>query len=178
MNVFVLNSGRCGSLGWIRACGHITNYSAGHESRAHVVGPARLAYPDRHIEADNRLSWLLGRLDRAYGRDAFYVHLLRDREQAARSFAKRRHFGILHAYEQGILWGADPRGDALELARDYLETVESNIRLFLRDKPLVLEARLERLEDDFLEFWSAIGAEGDREAALAELAKRHNASRC
>ena len=67
MNVFILNSGRCGSTTWIRACTHIDNFSAGHETRSHLSGDARLDYPDRHIEADNRLSWLLGRLDRQYG---------------------------------------------------------------------------------------------------------------
>ncbi len=176
MNVFVLNSGRCGSTTWIRACSHITNYTAGHESRAHLIGPQRLAYPDRHIEADNRLSWFLGRLERAYGDRAFYVHLRRDPEATARSFARRRHFGILHAYHRGILLGADPEPDGLELARDYLETVEANIALFLRGKSRVLEARLEHLREDFLRFWEAIGAEGDLEAALAELAIRHNRS--
>lgn len=176
MNVFVLNSGRCGSMTWIQACRHITNYSAGHESRTHMVGDKRLAYPDDHIEADNRLSWLLGRLDHAYGNDAFYVHLQRDREATARSFARRRDFGILHAYQEGILFGSDPEIDALTLARDYLETVERNIQLFLRDKSRVMQARLENLEEDFQRFWQAIGAEGDLEAALAELKIRYNRS--
>jgi len=176
MNVFVLNSGRCGSTTWIRACRHITNYSAGHESRSHLVGPQRLAYPPNHIEADNRLSWLLGRLDAAYGPRAFYVHLRRDPQATAKSFARRRHFGILRAYAEGILLGADPRTDPMALAGDYLETVEANIRLFLRDKPKVMEARLERLEEDFRAFWQAIGAQGDLQGALAELRVRHNAS--
>ncbi len=176
MNIFVLNSGRCGSTTWIRACAHIRNYSAGHESRAALIGPARLAYPPNHIEADNRLSWLLGRLDRAYGDRAFYVHLRREREACARSFARRRDFGILRAYAEGILLGAPPDLDPLALAHDYLETVEQNIRAFLRDKRQVMEARLEHIESDFLRFWEAIGAEGDREAALAELRVRHNAS--
>ncbi len=161
---------------WIQACRHITNYSAGHESRTHLVGEARLAYPPDHIEADNRLSWLLGRLDETYGDDAFYVHLRRERQATARSFARRRDFGILRAYGEGILLGSDPDIDPLILALDYLETVEANIRLFLRDKSRVMEARLENLEADFRRFWEAIGAEGDLEAALAELKVRHNAS--
>jgi len=176
VNVFVLNSGRCGSMTWIRACSHITNYSAGHESRTHLLGPERLAYPDNHIEADNRLSWLLGRLERTWGDDAFYVHLKRDPEATARSFSRRRDFGILRAYHEGILFGSDPEMDGLALARDYLETVEANIELFLRGKSRVMEARLESLEADFRRFWSAIGAEGDLDGALAELEIRHNSS--
>ncbi len=176
MNVFVLNSGRCGSLTWFQACRHITNYSAGHESRTHLVGEKRLAYPPNHIEADNRLSWLLGRLDDAYGDNAFYVHLQRERPATARSFARRRDFGILRAYGEGILFGSDPETNPMALALDYLETVEANIRLFLRDKSKVMEARLESLEADFRRFWEAIGAEGNLEAALQELKVRHNAS--
>jgi len=176
MNIFILNAGRCGSTTWIQACRHITNYTAGHESRAHLFGPERLAYPPRHIEADNRLSWFLGRLDRIYGKEAFYVHLRRERNAAARSFARRRDFGILRAYHEGILLGADPRADALALAHDYLETVDANIELFLRDKPKVMTAELERLDEDFQRFWHAIGAEGDLEAARAVLKIRHNRS--
>ena len=49
------------------------NFTAAHESRKSLVGGARLAYPDRHIEADNRLSWILGRLGRAFPDDrTFY----------------------------------------------------------------------------------------------------------
>jgi hypothetical protein len=35
---------------------------------------------------------------------------------------------------------------------------------------------LENLEEDFQRFWQAIGAEGDLEAALAELKIRYNRS--
>ena len=87
MNVFVLNTGRCGSVTFIKACQHISNYTAAHESRSHCIAGERLAFPDNHIEADNRLSWVLGRLDAAYGDNAIYVHLRRDRTDTIRSFA-------------------------------------------------------------------------------------------
>jgi hypothetical protein len=65
VNVFVLNTGRCGSVTFIEACRHIRNYSAAHESRATLIGEQRLAYAANHIETDNRLCWFLGRLDKA-----------------------------------------------------------------------------------------------------------------
>jgi hypothetical protein len=176
MNVFILNSGRCGSTTWIRACAHIDNFSAGHETRSHLSGDARLDYPDQHIEADNRLSWLLGRLDRHYGDRALYVHLQRDPEAVIRSFARRRDFGILRAYHEGILLGSDPALPAVELATDYLETVQANIALFLRDKPHSLQVRLEHWQQDFPCFWQAIGASGDLDAALQEFCVQHNSS--
>src|SRR5664279_6422416 len=88
MNVFVLTTGRAGSESFIAACKHLTNYTAGHESQVSRLGPDRIQYPDRHIEADNRLAWFLGRLEERYGDEAFYVHLVRDRAATAASLVR------------------------------------------------------------------------------------------
>lgn len=161
---------------FIRACRWIENYSAGHESRVSRLGADRFAYPPHHIEADNRLSWLLGRLDRAYGDRAAYLHLRRERNGCAASFSRREglELGIIRAYRQGILMGA--AGDSLTLAEDYLETVDRNIELFLKDKSRVLPFALEEAESDFRRFWHWIGAEGDLNAALREWQVSYNAS--
>ena len=176
MNVFVLNTGRCGSTTFIAACRHISNYSAGHETRSRLTAAQRLAYPDNHIEADNRLSWFLGRLDERFGDAAFYVHLTRDREQAAESFARRSHFGIMQAYRDGILLGGEAGATPYELALDYLDTVEANIELFLRDKSNKMAFRLEHARHDFSRFWDRLGAEGDLAAALTEWQYNYNES--
>ncbi|MCW8918192.1 MAG: hypothetical protein OQL08_05205 [Gammaproteobacteria bacterium] len=176
MNIFILNSGRCGSTTFIRACSHIRNYSALHESRCGLIGPQRLNYPANHIEADNRLSWFLGRLDQKYGDHAFYVHLSREREATAASFAHRSEFGILHAYREGILLELEGAPAAHDIALDYLATVETNIACFLKDKSNKMAFRLEEAQTDFSEFWQRIGAEGNLPAALAEWQTRHNAS--
>lgn len=176
MNVFVLNTGRCGSLTFIRACSHISNYSAGHESRISVAGPGRLAYPEQHIEADNRLSWLLGRLDEAYGDRAFYVHLSRNVQGVADSFVRRADFGIMKAYREGILMGGQPGLSARDVALDYIETVEANIRLFLRGRPNTMRFSLEDAAADFPVFWNRIGATGDLDRATGVWSVSHNAS--
>ncbi len=176
MNIFILNTGRCGSTTFIRACQHITNFTALHESRSGLLGDERLNYPDHHIEADNRLSWFLGRLDIKYGDNAFYVHLSRDRDRAAESFARRSEFGIMQAYRQGILLELQGEPASDEIALDYLDTVEANIEYFLRDKSQQMAFRLETAKQDFRTFWQRIGAQGDLDAALAEWDIRHNAS--
>ncbi len=125
MNVFVLCTGRCGSVTFIESCKHITNYTAGHETRCNWTGDKRFAFPPHHIEADNRLSWLLGRLDAAYGDNAFYVHLTRDREAVARSYARRYPRGIIGAYHTEILMGAATQNretDLVQVAADYCDT--------------------------------------------------------
>ena len=176
MNIFVLNSGRCGSTTFIKACQHITNYSALHESQSGLIGDERLNYPDNHIEADNRLSWFLGRLDEKYGDDAFYVHLTRNQQTTAESFARREDFGIMQAYKNGILLELQGEPSPQQLALDYLDTIESNIRLFMKDKTNTMSFQLEMASDYFTDFWNRIGAEGDYDAALSEWSISHNAS--
>jgi hypothetical protein len=127
MNIFILNSGRCGSSTFIKACQHITNYTSAHESLLTEVGEKRLNYPENHIEADNRLSWLLGRLDEKFGDDAYYVYLSRNKTDVVNSFCKRLNFGILKAYEQGVLMHEKHMLPADEIASDYIETIDSNI---------------------------------------------------
>jgi hypothetical protein len=175
--VFVLSTGRCGSLTFAKACEHITNYTVGHESRAHMIGPERLNYPDNHIEVDNRLCWFLGQLPE----DAFYVHLTRDPEEVARSYSRRWHKGgIMEAFARGITARADIADlDSMEIARWYVETVSSNIVNFIEKNGKWGKwtgVRLAEVQEHFSAFWYYTGAEGDLDAALAEFDVRHNAS--
>lgn len=180
MNIFVLCTGRCGSTTFVRAAKHIANFTAGHETRTMFPGGARFAYPGNHIEADNRLSWLLGRLNEIYGDDAHYVHLRRDILGTAQSFRERWDSGIMKAYRAEILMGAgkhdvpDPEG-RLAYCIDYCETVDSNIRLFLKDKSNKIDFRLENARNDWLRFWAWVGAEGDLDGSLKEWLVQHNA---
>jgi hypothetical protein len=161
---------------FIRACEHITNYSAAHESRRHLVGEERLAYPANHIEADNRLAWFTGRLDRVYGDEPTYVYLRRDMDKVVASYIERFDLGILRAYRRQILWKVPHDSDPETIARDYVETMSANIELFLRDKSKVMDFQLENAKAEFPAFWERIGAQGDLEAALAVFDTRHNST--
>ena len=125
---------------------------------------------------DNRLSWFLGRLDRAFGDDAFYVHLKRDDLETARSFLRRYDSGIVKAYRTGILMGTPRDEDPLHVCLDYCETVNANIEAFLKDKTKKINVALENAKEDFRSFWDLIRAEGDLAAALSEWDTFHNAS--
>jgi hypothetical protein len=176
MNIFILNTGRCGSSTFIKACSHISNYTAAHESRATLLGEQRLAYPAQHIEADNRLSWLLGRLDQQYADNALYVHLSRNKQQTIESFSKRADFGIMQAYKEGILLGGESNQTSEQIAEDYIDTVESNIEFFLENKTHKMNFSLDNAKVDFEVFWEFISAEGDLQAALGEWDVSYNAS--
>ncbi len=178
MNIFILCTGRCGSTTFIRACSHITNFSSAHESRTHLLGPERFNYPDNHIEADNRLSWLLGRLDKFYGNDAFYVHLKRNARDTATSFVRRYSGGIIKAYRgNGILMRLPEQSDPMSVCLDYCDTVNSNIESFLKDKSKKMEFSLEQAKEDFPQFCDWIGAELNMDTALLEFNIRYNSSR-
>lgn len=175
-NVFVLCTGRCGSVTFARACSHLTNYSVGHESRSGDIGDARMAYPNRHLEVDNRLSWFLGALDATHGQDALYVHLLRDAESVAQSFAARWGKGIIGAFNGGIVFPPRPSSERLAVCRFYVRTVTSNIETFLSDKPMKMTIWLEDALEDFPGFWERIQGEGNLEKGLDEFRVRHNAT--
>ena len=176
MNIFVLCAGRCGSVTFAAACGHMENYSSGHESRCQYLGVERLAFPENHIEVDNRLSWILGRLEETYGDNAVYVHLTRDRLATAASYNNRwdATTGILPAYARGVLKRTDR---ATDIAHDYVDTVASNIRAFLKDKSNVHVIDIGEPREAFCLFWSAIGAVGQLEAALGEFDEPRNVGR-
>lgn len=175
MNVFVLCTGRCGSTTFVRACAHIDNFTSGHETRSRMIGAERFAYPDNHIEADNRLSWLLGRLEQEFGDNAYYVHLTRDPDEVAQSFVARSAHGIMSGYRSAILMEAG-MADHLSVARDMIATVTANIQAFLRNKTNVMEIQLATASEDFARFWEWIGATGNWEIAAAEWSVRHNAT--
>lgn len=171
MNVFVLCTGRSGSMTFANACRHATNYTVAHESGVH--NGYSLKYADQHIEVDNRLAWFPGRLSKDYPA-AYYVHLLRNRDDVARSFARRGAcqrtkllHGFMHAVKQGV------QGDLLAEAKELVDTVNANIRAFLENRPHAT-IQIEDPAEPFARMWNDIGAEGNLDAAIRALGERHN----
>jgi len=178
MNIFILSTGRCGSVTFVEACKFIENFSSAHESKVDRFGDARLAFSDNHIESDNRLSWFLGRLDKQYGNDAFYVHLTRNNESTAKSYSKRMSSGLLmKAYMYGIYMGLNDEQDPYDLALDMCVTVNANIEFFLKDKSNKMTMSLENVSHDFPLFWQKIGAKGNLEKAMEQWQCQHNATK-
>lgn len=174
MNVFILCTGRSGSKSLIEACSYINNYTVGHETLTRVVGESRLDYPKNHIEADNRLSWFLGRLDKSFGNEAFYVHLKRNKEATVASFLNRwNHQGsIINSYAGGILLQGHrqlAKQEQEAIAADYYDTVNENIALFLKDKSQKMNMNLEAISDGFDEFYDRIKARGEKDQAMDSL---------
>lgn len=182
MNVFILCTGRTGSVSFIKACKKLTNFTASHESKSHLNGAQRFNFPDQHIEADNRLVWDLGRLDQHYGKDAFYVHLTRDPDKISQSFEKRVYYpnSMIKTYCDGIKKKPTEKLSKDEIkgySQDLVKNIEASIAFFLKDKPLQMKIDIDQINTEFPEFWTAIQGEGKLELALEELNKKHNQSK-
>lgn len=182
MRVFVLGTGRCGTMTFVRACQHLDNFSAGHETLSNKIGSARFEYPDQHIEADNRLSWMLGELGRRFDDErTLYVHLRRDRDEVAESFRRRwdspNRAGIIRAFAHGIVTRRSdwPDDEIIRVCEHYVDVVTSNIDDFVRHRRHTT-IWLHQIEDAMPPLLSEIGATGDVERLMNELSVRHNAS--
>lgn len=160
----------------IRACEHLRNYTAAHESLAHQHGDARFAYPANHVEADNRLSWFLGDLHNRFGMAPLYVHLRRDPEAVAASFERRWGRGIIGAFDGRIVMGTRGEEERRAMCRFYVDVVTANIDAFLRDKPHTMTVWVEEHRRWFPSLWGRLKGQGDLEAAMDEFGVRHNAS--
>jgi len=58
--------------------------------------------------------------------------------------------------------------NALQVGLDYCETVNANIKMFLKDKPLKMDFQLSSATEDWQKFWQKIDAQGDFNAAINE----------
>jgi hypothetical protein len=145
------------------------------------LGDKRFDYPAHHIEADNRLIWFTGELAQRFSQDVLYINLIRDFDATVDSFHHRLQnssyrASIMNAFAHGILmkpgdWRAEQERD---LAAFYVETVQSNIEFFLKDR-LHHTVHLEDGGESFNEFLQMIRAEGDMEKVRATWLEVHNA---
>ncbi|MEQ6166539.1 hypothetical protein AAOE16_05040 [Ekhidna sp. MALMAid0563] len=182
MNVFVLTTGRSGSAAFINACKFISNYTSGHESNSRILTAEKFKYSTNHIEADNRLIWFLGSLDKAFGNEALYVNLVRNKKETVNSLKKRilSNTSIIRSFASGILKTPYQTLDDTEIDQVtnlYYDTVYDNIALFLKDKDNCITVHLESINEDFKKFWDEINAEGDLQAALNSFDSPVNATK-
>jgi hypothetical protein len=146
-----------------------------------MVGSDRFDYPENHIEADNRLSWVLGELDKRFGDRAFYVHLKRDSFTTAKSFLSRyfQRQSIMEAYAEGVKMTPPEKlnkQERLKLSQEMVDVVNSNIEHFLKDKTNKMTIELENVKVGFSEFWDKLEATGNKKEALAQFDIRSNSS--
>ena len=162
MNVFVVGSGRCGTMTFSRACSHITNFTSGHET-----SPGRMYFPDNHIEVDSHLCWYLPLVVDRYP-EAYWVHLQRrNLWMNVRSFIGRPGTKLYSGF--AYMNKLSDRAAATLLVRNANRLVEKLI-------PDAHKIYIEEPKTEFARFWDAIGAVGDLTAALLEFDVKYNAT--
>ena len=170
MRVFVLSTGRTGSVTLSHACKHITNFTSAHESTRGKVGA--LHFPENHIEIDPHLVFNIGSLKKMYP-DAVYVHLKRERRPCVESLKKRasmRTLWIPHAYQKN---GKHVTPEDIDISANLFYSFFNDV--IAEFCPYAFKMNLENFKNDFTSFWQKIGAEGDLRAALAEFNTKYNA---
>lgn len=182
MRVFCLNTGRCGSVTFARACSWMGNYTSGHETKAsRVVGRERVQFPDHHVETDFLLIWYAGLLAETYDdADTVYVHLHRDPEQVAQSYfnlwREEVRWSMMQAFGHAMVIHPEYYTDSekLDVCRFYVETVEANIRQFLATRMHKVTIELDHPKSPFTWLWGYLEATGSVEKGLAEFDWGHN----
>lgn len=141
MNVFVLNTGRCGSRTLFHALnGRIPDYTVGHETRADRV-EGRLDYPPNHIEIDNRL-WFFAYCLRAQYPESCFGWLQRDMRQVIGSFARTSfsgEHGVLRGWSTHVIRGRAPLllADRMRVAESYVTAASHAVDGFWSGLPRI-----------------------------------------
>ena len=194
MRVFVVGTGRCGSVTFCIACGHITNYTVDHE-RVFTLRD-KLDWPDQHIAVEPSM-WPLVPLLRERYPDLVLVHLIRTdraafcasyRELTSPPFIGAAAYRIpkeMRPPERANWEGAPPVIDVWsaccvghpaneeerwERIGLYYDAVNTAIAEFRPD----VTVQLETPGPGWRQFWERIDARGDFKASLREWDTKHN----
>jgi hypothetical protein len=166
MNVFVVGTGRCGTVSFATACKFMTSYTVGHETVC-----STLMYPDQHIEVNGHLNIRLTQLIVKYP-DALYVHLIRRKVQCVHSIAALSSGSVMQALH--LIYPSVYPTDPLEIADVLYESVNWRIQTILQLVKHKMTIKLETVKSQWAEFWQRCQAEGDYQQSLKSWDTPHN----
>lgn len=167
MRVFVLGTGRCGTVTFSKACQEIMNFTSSHELKTSFNREAFgcFEFSDNHIEIDPRLSYHYPILKQKYP-EAYFFHLKRNRKDCVSSLSKRRslqHYSVFH-----YGWF---NGDYNKAAEIYYDNTTTMLESFIND---TYTLHLENLQKDFTKFCKIINANYDYKKTEVILERKYN----
>lgn len=173
MRVFVVGTGRCGTVTFYQACMEIANYTAGHESKNGEDQIGDWSFPDNHAEVSCNLLWGIPALRERYPK-AFWVHLTRERAACVDSLRQNCSRSQEMFAQQWWFFRheVDPNRRA-RIAETYYDSYNALVRRLL--PPTALTLQLESIRESWPEFWEKIGAQGDLAASLLHWGRKYNA---
>lgn len=148
MRVFVIGTGRCGTITFSKACSHFENHTSGHETKC---ANNDLKYKDNHIECDPHLFWHLPNLIETYP-DALYVHLVRERESCIGSLSKRNSLRKYQTFTE-----MTDKFDANSIAAKYYDFCTKTIDYILPNTKKHMKMILTPSSDAWKKFLEIIG---------------------
>lgn len=175
--IFVLSPGRTATVAISRFFHYAEGWTSSHESRTGSLARDRFPYPDRHVEADNRLAWMLGHLYHHHGdATSLIVIVERDIPEIGRSYARRylTPDGLARAWSDGIIRSGRRDEDT---AADMAETVYANLALCHVLFPRVMVVQQSDLGPGLEAVWRTAAMTGDLAEAQATLGHKVNESR-
>lgn len=167
MRVFVIGSGRCGTVTFSKAASHCTNFTVGHETKARQIDP--LDYPDNHIEVSSHLTIYWPMILEKYP-DCKLVWLYRvDRLACAKSIAQLQSGKVVRDYCNVFHQQLNP--DLIEGALDIYDMMNAHGKT-----SGAFHIELESASSQWKSCWDFMGCEGDFETSLKEWDVKYNAS--
>jgi len=194
MRVFIVGTGRCGSVTFAKACEHLTNFTVEHERVFRQRD--KLDWPDDHIAVEPSL-WPLVPLLRQRYPTMLLVHLMRmDRAAFIESYRTLDSPAFIGAKDYRIpeserppekanwegappvidVWTACHVGRPIDEdeRRRFIGLYYDTVNAARRECRPSVTVRLEHAKEDWPEFLDRIHAEGNLAASLAEWYTKHN----
>lgn len=170
MNVFVIGTGRCGTLTFSKASKFFEGFTAAHESK---TKNNNLVYMDNHIESDPHLFWHLPNLIRQYPK-AIYVHLVREKTACVKSLSKRPS---LYNYAAISEMTSKAQTDLKKIASKYYDFINGFIEnFFVGRKEIYIKMSLPPTEKEWASLHKALGKPKGFKRSFAVWNKKYNAS--
>ena len=168
MNIFVIGSGRCGTLTFSKSISHCTNYTVGHESHAGSVD--RLNYPENHIEVSSHLTLYWPMLRKRYPQCRFVWIQRVDDVRCARSISKLQGGQIVRDFCN--VFHQQPNPVLIEGALDIYDMMNAQ-----GEASGAFRIEMENAKAQWQRCWDFMGCEGDFELSLNEWDTRYNETR-
>jgi hypothetical protein len=170
MRVFVLGTGRCGTVTFSKAGQHFSNYTCSHESKSQKND---LVYADGHIEVDPHLFWHLPNLIEKYT-DAMFVHLDRNKHACVKSLGKRNSTRLYAKFTEMV---GDNMYNPIEISSKYYDFCNKTISLVLKQTGVrSIRMTTPISEESWRIFCKEIGEEESFLKSFEELTKVYNRS--
>lgn len=175
MNVFFISPGRTATTTFANAFQCIEGYTSLHESQVQRLGEDRIAYPENHLEFDNRLVFFLADLTQKYATSGGVLVIVhRDHHLVAKSYNQRwSKINIMKAWSQGVHL-RDLSQNTFDVALDFVKYCYRQLDYFKPEWQHVVEIDLNNPENGIKELLKIMEQSQYADEVCQYLAQNHH----